>query len=134
METLSIARQTHSLSLLPNMTELPVAELEIYLIEINALIRRKQTTDSRVRERVLLDKITQTVLSKRKTGRYQELVEKLEFESVTDAEHAEFMSLANQEERLRNQRVKCLIELAQLRAISLPQLMKDLGLKTVANA
>jgi hypothetical protein len=87
-----------------------------------------------VRERILLEKITQTVLSKKKTQRYQELVYKLEFETLTDAEHAEFMRLANQEERLRNQRVKCLIELAQLRAVPLPQLMKDLGLNKVQNA
>jgi hypothetical protein len=134
METLSLTRPTSQLSLLPNMNDLPVAELEIYLIEISALIRRKKTTDSKVRERVLLDKITQTVLSKKKTGRYQELVEKLEFETITDTEHGEFMLLAHQEEKLRNQRVKYLIELAQLRAIPLPQLMIDLGLKTAANA
>lgn len=134
MEALSISRPTNALSLLPNMAELPVSELEVYLIEISALIRRKQTTDNKVRERVLLDKITQTVLSKKKTQRYQELVEKLEFETMTDAEHAEFMRLATQEEKLRNQRVKCLLELAQLRALSLPQLMKDLGLNKAQNA
>ena len=134
MEALRIAPQTHPLSLLPNMAELPVSELEFYLIEISALIRRKQTTDKTFRERVLLDKISQTVLSKKKTQRYHELVYKLEFEIITDAEHAEFMRLANHEEKLRNQRVKYLIELAQLRAVSLPQLMLDLGLKTAQNA
>jgi hypothetical protein len=134
MEMLSIARQTNALSLLPNMAELPVAELEVYLIEISALIRRKRTVDNKVRERVLLEKITQTVLSKKKAQRYQELVYKLEFETLTDVEHTEFMRLASDEAKLRNQRVKCLIELAQLRAVSLPQLMADLGLKTVSNA
>lgn len=133
METVSIASQKKQLTWLPNIAELPVSELEIYLIEINALIRRKQTTDKKVREQVLLDKISQTILSKKKAQRYQELVEKLEFESITDDEHAEFMRLANQEEKLRNQRVKYLIELAQLRAVSLPQLMTDLGLKTAPN-
>lgn len=116
------------------MAELPVFELEFYLIEISALIRRKQTTDKKVREQVLLDKISQTVLSKKKTQRYQELVYKLEFETITDAEHAEFMRLASHEEKLRNQRVKYLIELAQLRTVTLPQLMIDLGLKKVQNA
>ena len=130
----SIAPQTHTLNFLPNMAELPVSELEVYLIEISALIRRKQTTDKNMRERVLLDKINQTVLSKKKIQRHQELVYKLEFESITDAEHTEFMRLANHEEKLRNQRVKYLIELAQLRAVSLPQLMIDLGLKKVQNA
>ena len=134
MEMVNIARQTSPLNLLPNMAELPISELEVYLIEISALIRRKQTTDNTVRERVLLEKITQTALSKKKTQRYQELVYKLEFDTLTDAEHAEFMRLAHQEEGLRNQRVKCLIELAQLRAVPLSQLMKDLGLNKAQNA
>ena len=134
METLSITRQTHPLSLLPNMAELPVSELEFYLIEIAALIRRKQTGDKKLREGVLLDKITKTVLSKKKAQRYQEIVYKLEFETITDTEHAEFMRLANDEAKLRNQRVKYLIELAQLRAVSLPQLMVDLGLKKAHDA
>ena len=134
MEALSITRQTPVLNLLPTMAELPVSELQVYLIEISALIRRKQTTDSPIRERVLLDKINQTVLSKKRTQRYQELVYKLEFETMTEAEHAEFMLLANEEEKLRNKRVKYLIELAQLRTVSLPQLMKDLGLNKAQNA
>ncbi len=134
MEALQIAPQTHALSLLPNMAELPVSELEFYLIEISALIRRKQTTDKTFRERVLLDKISQTVLSKQKAQRYQELAYKLEFETLSDTEYTEFMRLATHEEKLRNQRVKYLIELAQLRAVSLPQLMEDLGLKTPQNA
>jgi hypothetical protein len=129
-----IASQTKPLAWLPNIAELPVSELEVYLVEISALIRRKQTVDTNVRERVLLDKISQTVLSKKKAERYQILVEKLEFEAITDAEYAEFMQLANHEEKLRNQRLKYLIELAQLRAVSLPQLMVDLGLKTAQNA
>jgi hypothetical protein len=73
-------------------------------------------------------------LSKKKAQRYQILVEKLEFGSITDVGHAEFMQLANDDEKLRNQCLKYLIELAQLRAVSLPQLMVDLGLKTAQNA
>jgi hypothetical protein len=134
MESVMIASQTKPLAWLPNIAELPVSELEVYLVEISALIRRKQTIDTNVRERVLLDKISQTVLSKKKAERYQILVEKLEFEAITDVEHAEFMQLANHEEKLRNQRLKYLIELAQLRAVSLPQLMVDLGLKPAQNA
>jgi hypothetical protein len=134
MESIMLASTTKPLAWLPNIAELPISELEVYLIEINALIRRKQTMDINIRERVLLDKISQTVLSKKKAQRYQTLVEKLEFDAITEAEHAEFMQLANQEEKLRNQRLKYLIELAQLRAVSLPQLMIDLGLKTVHNA
>lgn len=116
---------THSIA------NLPIAELEFYMQEINALIRRKKTQDKDGRERILLEKINQTVLDKKKTDRYHILFEKLEADTLSEAEHAEFMDLANHEEKLRNRRVKYMIELAQLRAVSLPQLMETLGLKPV---
>ena len=61
--------------------------------------------------------------------RYHVLIEKLELGTMTDAEHAEFDILGNKEEKLRNQRVKNMIELAQLRAVSLSEVMVSLGLK-----
>ena len=80
------------------------------------------------RSRQLLYKINNTVLDAAKTEHYQVLVEKLELGTMTDAEHIELDILANQEEKLRNQRVKYMIELAQLRDVSLPQVMESLGL------
>lgn len=85
------------------------------------------------RERLLLDKINQTVLDKKKKERYQLLVVKLEADTISEIEHAEFTKLADLQEKLRNQRVKYLIELAQLRGIYLPQLMTTLGLNSVAH-
>ena len=73
-------------------------------------------------------KINNTVLDTAKTERYQVLVEKLELGTMTDEEHTEFDILATREEKLRNQRVKYMIELAQLRSVTLPQVMESLGL------
>ena len=112
-----------------NIANLPIAELEYYMQEINALILRKKTQDKEARDSFLLDKINKTVLDKKKTERYKALSYKLEAETITEAEYQEFMQLATLEEKLRNQRVKYLIELSKLRAISLPQLMITLGLK-----
>jgi hypothetical protein len=115
-------------SLLQSMAQMPVTELENFISEVNALIKRKKTQDKGYRERVLLEKINQTILDKKKMDRHNILVEKLEADTLTETEHAEFMLTANHEEKLRNRRVKYLIELAQLRAVSLPQLMDTLGL------
>jgi hypothetical protein len=60
------------------------------------------------------------------------LIEKLELSTMTDVEHAEMDILGNKEEKLRNQRVKYMIELAQLRAVSLSEVMVSLGLKPLA--
>ncbi len=123
-----------SQSLLRDVDRMPVAELERFLKDLNALLRRKKTQDKTLRERQLLYKINNTVLNTVQTERYQILVEKLEFDTMSDAEHTEFDILANHEEKLRNQRVKYMIELAQLRAVTLPQVMESLGLIPLAHA
>ena len=117
-----------SQNLLRDADRMPVIELERFLKDINALLRRKKTQDKALRERQLLHKINRTVLDATQTERYHVLVEKLELGTMTDTEHGEFETLANQEEKLRNQRVKFMIELAQLRELTLSQVMKSLGL------
>ena len=123
-----------SQSLLRDADKMPVPELERFLKDINALLRRKKTQDKTLRERQLLYKINNTVLDTEKTEHYQVLIEKLELGTMTNAEHSEFEILATQEEKLRNQRVKYMIELAQLRATSLSKIMEDLGLMPLVHA
>jgi hypothetical protein len=130
MEVLHIDSQ----SLLRDADKMPVTELERFLKDINALLRRKKTQDKTLREGQLLHKINKTVLDAEKAARYQVLIEKLELGTMSDAEHLELDILGNQEEKLRNQRVKYMIELAQLRAVTLPQIMESLGLIPLAHA
>ena len=123
-----------SQSLLRDVDKMPVPELERLLNDITALLRRKRTQDKSLRVRQLLHKINNPVLNAAKTERYQVLVEKLELGTMTDGEHTELDILANQEEKLRNQRVKYMVELAQLRAVTLPQIMESLGLIPLTHA
>ena len=123
-----------SQNLLRDADRMPVAELERFLKDINALLRRKRTQDKTLRERQLLFKINNTVLDAAKIERYQVLVEKLELGTMTDAEHSELGILTNHEEKLRNQRVKFMIELSQLRGVTLPQVMESLGLIPLTHA
>ena len=125
METVHIDSQ----SLLRDVDRLPVNELERFLKDINAMLRRKRTQDKALRERQLLHKINNTVLDAAQTERYHVLVEKLELGTMTNAEHAELGFLGTKEEKLRTQRVKYMVELAQIRAVSLTQVMESLGLK-----
>lgn len=115
-------------NLLYNAAQMPLTELEAYVQQLNSLITRKRTTDTNLRDTVLLDKITRTVLDKVKRERYQALIYKLEMETISDTEHAELLELVEREEKIRVKRLKYLIELAQLRNITLPQLMKNLEL------
>jgi hypothetical protein len=115
-------------SLLYNAAQMPLTELEAFINQLNALATRKKTPDTNVRDTILLDKINRTVLEKSKRERYHALIYKLEIETISDTDHAELLELVEEEEKIRVKRLKYLIELSQLRNVSLPQLMKTLEL------
>jgi hypothetical protein len=119
--------------LLNSVAQMPINELEYFVHELNALITRKKTNNKPYQERTLLTKINQSILPKSKIERYIALHHKLESETLSESEHSEFMDLVEQDEAHRNQRVKYMIELAQVRNITLPQLMQTLGLNPSAN-
>lgn len=120
--------------LIQGVAEMPISEMERFVQQVNALIVQKKATDKNYRERFLLGKINQTVLSKEKIERYQKLVQKLETETISKAEYKEFMKLTDLEEQIRYERLTYLVELAQLKSITLPQLMDKLGLNRPTHA
>jgi hypothetical protein len=61
--------------------------------------------------------------------RYFELIDEREAETITKDELAELVELSNEIEEANAKRLQYLIELAQLRNVSLEQLMDDLDLK-----
>ena len=133
MTKFQIQSEIDTQSLLASVSQIPVNELEYFVQELNALIVRRKTTNKEYRDKALLSKINQTVLPQNKAERYVHLHLKLEAETLSESEYQEFMDLVAQEEILRNERVKYLIELSQLRAVTLPQLMNALGLNAVSN-
>jgi hypothetical protein len=78
------------------------------------------------KDKILISKINQTALSLPKIERCNVLLQQMELSTLTADEHQELMALVEEEETLRTVRVKYLIELAQLRNITLPQLMENL--------
>ena len=61
--------------------------------------------------------------------RIEELTEKMEFESITDAEHAELLKLTDAMEIAQVKRLKAVAELAKIRNVSLGEMMRQLGLE-----
>ena len=115
-------------NILYNAAQMPLTELEMIVQQLNALIKREKTADKGLQDTLLLDKINQTVLDKSKRERYQTLIYQLEMTTLSDVEHKELLVLVELEEKIRVKRLKYLIQLAQLRNITLPQLMKTLEL------
>ena len=61
--------------------------------------------------------------------RVEELTEKMEFESITDAEHAELLRLTDAMESGQVKRLRAVAELAKVRNVSLGEMMRQLGLE-----
>lgn len=129
-KTQPIHSMTDLKALLATATALKIQELETLMQELNGLLYRKKSKDKTYREKELLRLINEAILDKEKRSRYWQLAIQLEEGNLSVDEHSEFMQLVEQEELLRNTRVKLLIELAQLRNIPLPQLMEEMGLNT----
>jgi len=115
-------------SLVVGAASLQLSELEKLVRELDAVIVRKRSLDQELRQRELIRLINQSVLEVEQRSRYLMLVEKLEDETISQDEHQEFIALTEKDEQLRNDRLKYLIELAQLSNVSLPQLMEQMGL------
>jgi predicted alpha/beta-fold hydrolase len=77
-------------------------------------------------ENILLQKIAQT-LPTTIQQRYNDLRAKLQAETLTPTEHQELLNLTDTIEQFDADRLQHLLELAQLRQISLPELLDSLG-------
>ena len=128
MSKIQIQSEIDTQSLLTGVSEMPVQELESFVRELNALITRKKTKDIAHREKILISKINRTVLEKSKAETYQKLILQSETVAISIEDNNRLLELVAEEENLRNERLKYLIELAQLRNIPVIQLMNNLGI------
>jgi hypothetical protein len=131
--TLNIQIQTkiEMSQLLQGATQLTLSELESFVSELHRLIDIKKSIPKVRREKQLLARIQLTALDASKRLRYKALAEKLEFETLSEPEFAELAILTEEDDLLRNERVKYMIELAQLKQIPFVKLMEELGLKPI---
>jgi hypothetical protein len=128
MEKIQIQANNNIQSLIGGFSEMPLHDLESFISGLNALVLRKRVADIGKRDKALLLKINQTVLPELSMERYIFLQDKMELESLSESEYQELLILVTQEEKIRNKRFKYLLELSQLRGISLSELMHNLGL------
>jgi hypothetical protein len=116
--------------LISGFADMPLHDLESFIRELNALVTQKRVLDKGKRDKSLLLKINQAILPEQTMERYIVLQDKMEVDNLSDVEYQELLNLVAQEEKVRNKRFQYLLELSQLRGISLTQLMTDLGLNS----
>jgi hypothetical protein len=92
-----------------------------------------RTTGLPAAEATLLERINEG-LPEGTWARYEALKKKRDAETLTDAEHAELIRLVNEVELWNARRLEAVAELAKLRGVRFPDLVKQLGLGAPANA
>ena len=134
MEKIQMQLDSTIPSLLGGFSEMPLKDLESFIRELNALANRKRLLDKGKQDKILLRKINETILSEPLSERYIGLQEKMELDNLSDTEYQELLNLVDKEEKIRNKRFQYLLELSQLRGISLTELMNNLGLNILNHA
>jgi hypothetical protein len=113
--------------------QLNETDLNQLLHQIVVLRARRKTPILPEEEAQLLLKINQGIPSDLRAS-YQFLREKREAETLDDQEYHSLIQLSNQIEQIGAQRLEALAKLAQLRQVSLLDLMETLGIQPVSYA
>jgi preprotein translocase subunit SecA len=114
--------------LLNSAAQLEMTDLEQLAQQVNVLLAQRKVPSLSASEAELLQNINQG-LPAHTQHRYDELRAKLRAETLTSAEHQEFLELVDLVEQADAERLQHLITLAQLRQVSLPTLMHQLGIQ-----
>lgn len=114
-----------------NLSETDLDQLLQQIVTLRAQ-RRKASVVSE-EEAPLLQQINRTVPTELRSE-YQKLREKREAETLTQPEHQQLIELSKQIETFGAQRLEALAQLAQLRQVTLLDLMQSLGIPSVTYA
>lgn len=110
--------------------QLNSSDLDRLLQEVVILRAHRKANVLPLEEAQLLQKINQGIAPELR-AQYQTLRKKKEAETLTDAEYNTLIQLSNQIEQFGAQRLEALANLAQLRQVSLSELMETLGIQPV---
>lgn len=113
--------------ILGGVSKLDTVEIERLLTEIGLILAQRKSSSLPKRESELLRKIGQAV-PEHIQKRYDELQNKLMDEEITSQEHQELLALIEMVENADGERLKHLLELAQLRHVTLDELMFQLSI------
>jgi hypothetical protein len=122
--------QIETEQLLNAALQMPRPELERFVARLFALKAREAPPNLSEAETRLLLKINQD-LSPAARSRMAELIDKRQAGLISPSELEELIQLTDQAEEIGVERLKCLIELAALRNITLDELMRQLGIKPI---
>jgi HPt (histidine-containing phosphotransfer) domain-containing protein len=113
--------------LLAGVAQLDTPDLEKLLIQVRHVLAHRKNPSLPTLEIELLQKINQT-LPDELQQQYNDLSAKMRSGAITPSEHQELLKLIDIVEKNDSDRLQHLIQLSQLRNISLPELMQQLDI------
>ena len=132
MPTLKIEAQISTLDLFQAVQQLSQPELDNFVEQILQFKAQKKAPNLSQQESELLLKINQN-LPRELEQQYQVLMEKRHQETLTELEYQQLLELTEQVEKYQSQRIEYLTQLAQIRHVSLSNLIIEMGLKPINN-
>lgn len=114
---------------LDGVAKLDTPDLERFLTEVSVLLAQRKVANFSKEESRLLQIINHTLPFSVQT-RYDTLTERRRSENLTPEEYQELLALVDQVELADANRLAALVELAQLRNVTLDQLMEQLDIQT----
>jgi len=128
MASLQITSQVDFDQLIASLPQLETSELETFVEQVSLLLAQRKAPHLSELETKLLKQINQTLPTEIEE-RHNVLQEKVHEEMITPVEHEELMELVPVIEKADVTRLEALIELAQARQVTLPELMQQLGIE-----
>lgn len=122
----SVAALSHEAERLDNRS------LDAFIAAILSMRVQRKTSDKQKEEAILLRKINKS-LSIEQITRFRALNDKLSDDNITEQEYVELGILVEKIEKLNVTRLKHLTALAQLRHVTVRELMQQLGILNTTN-
>ena len=132
MPKIKLEAQLSKEDLLTAVEQLSNSEIEEFMQNLIAFRAKKITSNLSEKEAELLLNINH-ILNQDIQKCYQLLIKKRQDEELTNNEYEELLNLTELVEKHQALRLKCLVELANLRGCSLEKLMSDLEIKPSNN-
>lgn len=132
MPTLKIEAQISAIDLVQAIEQLSQTELEQFVEQVLQVKAQRIAPSLSINESELLIKINQD-LPQELRHLYQTLIEKRNQENLIEAEYQQLLELTEEVEKYQAQRLEYLTQLAQIRQLSLTNLIAQMGLKPINN-
>lgn len=133
MPTIQVQSEVSLDALLDSVAQLDTTDLEQFADRVIAIRAKRRAPSLTNRETNLLQQINEAVPAVIQS-RFDDLVQQREAGSLTREEHQELLQLVDVVEQIDAHRMEALAELAQLRNVSLREVMKQLGIQTSSHA